>query len=186
MDDNLRKINLNSVNKENTQTIPDKQNQPNNNKIETPMPSSSQSNLVVKLALYLIVAGLGAATGYFIHNLTSPGGTISQGQIKSSVPETGLKVGDIIGAADEKTFKDKATGVLEQGGIDGEGSHKLLRPGGISQTVYLTSSVVDLDEFTGTKVTVWGETFAAQKAGWLMDVGRVKVEELNATPPTLP
>jgi hypothetical protein len=32
-------------------------------------------------------------------------------------------------------------------------------------------------------VKVWGETFKGQKAGWLMDVGRVKVMEVNAQPP---
>jgi len=67
--------------------------------------------------------------------------------------------------------------MLEQGGIEGEGSHKLTREGGESQTLYLTSTVVDLEQFVGRKVQVWGETFAAQKAGWLMDVGRVKVLE---------
>jgi hypothetical protein len=37
--------------------------------------------------------------------------------------------------------------------------------------------------FVGHKITVWGETFSAQKAGWLMDVGRVQIIELNAKPP---
>jgi hypothetical protein len=37
--------------------------------------------------------------------------------------------------------------------------------------------LVDLDRFVNHKVTVWGETFAAQKVGWLMDVGAVKVLE---------
>lgn len=101
----------------------------------------------------------------------------------SEVTKSGLKAGDIIGSADEKTFRDNATGVIEAGGIDGEGSHKLLREGGPSQTAYLTSSVVDLDEFVDHKVEVWGETFAAQQAGWLMDIGRVKVLELNAPKP---
>ena len=66
-------------------------------------------------------------------------------------------------------------GNLESGGINGEGTHKLIRPGGDSQTVYLTSSVLDLNQFVGKKVKVWGQTFSAKKAGWLMDVGRVEV-----------
>jgi len=65
--------------------------------------------------------------------------------------------------------------VIEKNGFDGEGTHKLLREGGESQTAYLTSSVLDLDLFVGHKVEIWGETFAAQKAGWLLDVGAVKV-----------
>jgi len=79
------------------------------------------------------------------------------------------------GIVDKKTFKDKAEGVLKEGGIDGEGNFHLERPGGVSQNVYLTSSTVDLSQFIGKKVRVWGETFAAEKAGWLMDVGFVEI-----------
>lgn len=147
---------------------------------------TSSSGFPQKIIFFLIIVGLGIGSGYLLNSRSgSTGSTLigGNGQIKSSVPSSGLKVGDVIGNADEKTFKDQSTGFLEEGGISGEGSHHLLREGGASQTVYLTSSVVDLDEFVGHKVTVWGETFSAQKAGWLMDVGRVKVEELNATPP---
>jgi hypothetical protein len=59
--------------------------------------------------------------------------------------------------------------------MDGEGQFHLVRPGGDSQNVYLTSSTVDLSEFIGRKVTIWGQTQKAQKVGWLMDVGGVKV-----------
>jgi len=103
--------------------------------------------------------------------------------LNTTAPSDGLKVGDVIGVNDTKTFKDEVKGVLDKGGFNGEGSHKLLRPGGASQTVYLTSSVVDLDEFVGHEVTINGQTFSGQKVGWLMDVGRVKVEKLNAPLP---
>lgn len=83
----------------------------------------------------------------------------------------------VIGTRDKETFRDSAEGILEVGGINGEGTHKLIRPGGESQTVYLTSSVVDLNQFVGKKVRVWGETFAAQKAGWLMDIGLIELFE---------
>ncbi len=85
--------------------------------------------------------------------------------------------GQTVGVKDQKAYKDSAEGELQEGGINGEGTHKLVRPGGPSQTVYLTSSNLDLNQFIGKKVRVWGETFSAQKAGWLMDVG--KVETLN-------
>jgi len=81
------------------------------------------------------------------------------------------------GISDESTFKDTAEGKLESGGIDGEGTHHLERPGGISQNVYITSSNVDLQKFVGRKVKVDGKTFAAEKAGWLMDVGQLEVLE---------
>lgn len=79
------------------------------------------------------------------------------------------------GIADKKTFKDKAEGVLKEGGIDGEGNFHLERPGGESQNVYLTSTTVDLSLYLDKKIRVWGETFQAEKAGWLMDVGLVEL-----------
>ena len=81
------------------------------------------------------------------------------------------------GVNDQKTFKDSAEGILREGGIDGEGNFHLERPGGISQNAYLTSSTVDLSNYIGKKVKVWGQTFSGQKAGWLMDVGRVEIEK---------
>lgn len=99
-------------------------------------------------------------------------------KIKSSKSETGIS-SDVaektVGIADKETFKDKAEGTLKEGGIDGEGSFHLVRPGGTSQNVYLTSTTVDLSQYIGKKVRVWGETFAAEKAGWLMDVGLVEI-----------
>lgn len=86
-----------------------------------------------------------------------------------------IKKGDVFGSQNETIFKDSAFGYLQAGGLEGEGSHALLRIGGKNQTVYLTSSVTDLNMFVGMEVKVWGETFKGQKAGWLMDVGRVEV-----------
>lgn len=103
--------------------------------------------------------------------------------IQADIPQSGVAVGDIYGSADEKAFKDPATGVLDKGGFNGEGTHKLVRAGGVSQTVYLTSSTIDLDLLIGHQVTIWGETFKGQKVGWLMDVGRAKVEALNVPLP---
>jgi len=79
------------------------------------------------------------------------------------------------GIADKKTFKDFAEGLLKEGGIDGEGNFHLSRAGGVSQNVYLTSTTVDLSLYVGKKVKVMGETFQAEKAGWLMDVGYVEI-----------
>jgi hypothetical protein len=149
-------------------------------------PETTSNSFLPKIIFIVLVIILGTGTGYLINHFVTPNSTSllkANSDIKTTIPASGIKVGDVIGNPDEKIFKDHSTGVLEQGGIDGEGSHKLLREGGASQTVYLISSVVDLDEFVGAKITVWGETFAAQKAGWLMDVGRIKVEELNVTPP---
>ena len=120
----------------------------------------------------LVLAG--TVTGWLLSGnkakLGSPlGGLNAAPGAKSGTQEAGL--------ADESTFKDSAEGLLEEGGVNGEGTHRLVREGGISQTVYLTSTVIDLQSFVGKKVTVWGQTITAKKAGWLMDVGKIRVTE---------
>jgi len=76
-----------------------------------------------------------------------------------------------------KTFADSAVGVIKSGGVNGEGTHTLERPGGVTQNAALTSSVVDLDLFVGKQVEVKGETNKSNKAAWLMDVGSIKITE---------
>lgn len=96
-------------------------------------------------------------------------------QSSTSQQSAGTKTEKSAGIADKKNFKDKAEGILKEGGADGEGNSHLERPGGESQNVYLTSSTVDLSQYVGKKVRVWGETFSGEKAGWLMDVGLVEL-----------
>lgn len=81
------------------------------------------------------------------------------------------------GLLDPKIKYDNATGTLVAGGIENEGTHHLEREGGPSKSVYLTSSVIDLQNFVGKKVEIWGETIASKKAGWLMDVAKIQVSE---------
>ena len=120
----------------------------------------------------LLVILLGVGTGWAL----SGAKTASSEPTSAGAPgaETGPKEA---GIADEATFRDSAEGVLEDGGIDGEGTHHLVREGGPSKYVYLTSTVIDLEAFVGKTVTIWGETISAQTAGWLMDVGKIKVSE---------
>lgn len=132
--------------------------------------SSSKTMPFVIIGAVAIIA-IGVAIGYVLANRPM-GATLSAvtgGKIVQSKK--------VIGSLDEKEFPDTTEGQLEKGGINGEGTHKLIREGGPSQTAYLTSSVIDLDQFVGKKVKVWGKTFAAQKAGWLMDVGRLEILE---------
>ena len=132
-----------------------------------------KKNLLLIGGIVVLVLG-GVTTGWFLSgkkaSLGSPiGGSVAAPGAKSGTEEAGL--------ADESTFSDSAEGLLEEGGISGEGTHHLTREGGISQTVYLTSTVIDLESFAGKKVMVWGQTISAKKAGWLMDVGKIRVIE---------
>jgi hypothetical protein len=131
--------------------------------------------LVPSLVILAIVVA-GAITGYF---LSKRGGLVSgPTESKQLIGGAELIQGPKeVGIKDESAFKDTSQGKIEINDNKEiiEGSHKLLRPGGPSQTAYLTSSVLDLNQFLGKCVQIWGETFAGQKAGWLMDVGRIKV-----------
>ncbi len=119
--------------------------------------------------VYAVLIVLGIATGYLLSKNSQ---LVGDGSGNTNIFG---KTDQTIGSTDTKTFKDSAEGTLEKGGINGEGTHKLIRQGGESQTAYLVSSSVDLDVFVGKKVKVWGETFAAKKAAWLMDVGKVEL-----------
>ena len=139
------------------------------NKLESPSASFFTSKLIIVL---VIVAGLGIASGYLLSKKGTTG--LGSGTNISSVNSSSSGK-NAVGSSDTKTFKDTATGIMKAGGIDGEGAYHLVRPGGESQNVYLTSSIVDLSTFIDKKVKVWGETQSAKHAGWLMDVGRVEV-----------
>ena len=127
-----------------------------------------------KLFIILIATVIfGVMTGYVFSGKKYSSNTLTSESITSSE----ISKGTVVGSNDTKTFKDTAVGSLKGGGINGEGQFHLVRPGGESQNVYLTSSSIDLSKFIGKKIKVWGETQKAQYAGWLMDAGRVEVAE---------
>lgn len=131
-------------------------------------PSSIKSSLYLGVISILIVAA-GLFTGWLISGKSA--------KVENTPVAEGITVTqNEAGVKDESVFSGEAPiGILESGGIDGEGTHHLVRDGGPSKYVYLTSSVVDLESFVGKKVQIWGETIAPKKAGWLMDVGKIKV-----------
>ena len=130
------------------------------------------SGLAVVLVLLVMIA-LGIGVGYGASFFSAQTGTnIIPAALNPNAPVKGKMYGN----GDISVFKDTAEGILKNGGIDGDGQYHLVRPGGASQYVYLTSSVVDLSQFINQKIKVWGQTQKAQHAGWLMDVGRVEVE----------
>lgn len=121
--------------------------------------------------LTVVIASLvlGLLTGYILstknNSKTSP---LAVGSAKSAGQDT-------------QTFKDFAQGLIKAKPEPSdpseyvEGTHILIRDGAVP--VALTSSVVDLSQYEGKKVKVFGETQKALKEGWLMDVG--KVEEIK-------
>jgi len=164
-----------------TPSIPPTTNQLNTGK--TKMKQSKKGGIWLSFILFLVIIIAGIGTGYALTQITGKGGG---GDTKTTAVPTdpnAVKENKTYGEANPTTFPDTVTGVLVKGGIEGEGSHHLLRVGGPTKNVYLTSSVLDLDTFVNSEVEVRGQTFNAQKAGWLMDVGSVKVIKLNAEKP---
>jgi len=132
---------------------------------------SMNKKIFIVLFGAILLGGLSGVIGASIGGKTASSDSVG-GEV--TVEEAAEK-GAIIGSQEEGKFTDEAEGLLKEGGVDGEGAFHLERPGGDSQNVYLTSSVIDLSVYVGKKVKVWGETNAAKKAGWLMDVGRLQI-----------
>ncbi len=124
-----------------------------------------------KLLLTVVIVSvvLGTLTGYILANKS--GGLATSGL---GIPAKNAQ-------SDTRTFRDFAEGVIKvkpepsDPESYNEGTHLLQRQGAVP--VALTSSVVDLSQYEGKKVKVFGETQKALKEGWLMDVG--KVEEIR-------
>lgn len=136
--------------------------------------SAKKSPSAIKVLVILVVMGaLGVGSGYALASFSGGSGS---SMLPAGLNPNGVQKGQTFGSTDTSSFKDTAEGLLRVGGIEDEGQFHLERPGGDSQNVYLTSSTVDLTKFVGRKVKVWGATQTAQKAGWLMDVGKVEVE----------
>jgi len=132
---------------------------------------TKQTKLIIG-GVFVLMIVLGVLTGYMISGKkpsTSSSSTASAGPTATGK--------NVFGSADSKTFTDSATGTVEKDGISGEGTHKLVRDGGPSQTACLVSSVLDLDQFVGKKVKVTSKTMDAKKCPWFMDVGRIEVLE---------
>lgn len=123
------------------------------------------------ISVVVVLAGIG--TGYLFSGVDKSTGSSTGNASGKSVVASDKEAG----AKDESKFSTTTDGELTEGGIGGEGNFHLIRGSGPSQYAYLTSSSVDLAPFVGKKVQIWGETMSGKKAGWLIDVGKIKVVE---------
>ena len=133
--------------------------------------SASKINKVIPLILILLIIAAGAISGLFLSS------TGKKDESKSAVSEQEELTPEVQQSFNQ-TFRDEAEGKIEKNDeLDkyAQGTHKLIRPGGEAQTAYITSTVLDLDEYVGKNVKVFGETFGSSQVGWLMDVGKVEV-----------
>ncbi len=148
--------------------------------LEVEQKSTSDMSLRSMFILFLLVIVAGITSGFAVNYFTKSGVTIGGGadsSKKATAEASTEKCKDIMTADEKKTFKDDAEGTLKDGGHEsGEGSFHLERnKKDDSQTAYLTSDSVDLSPYVGKKVRIYGETFASQNVGWLINVGCVEL-----------
>jgi hypothetical protein len=156
------------------------------------IPNLSQTNSnpakvkTLSLPIIIIILILAVTSGFFISRFfpkgnsstlnSDIGGKNTAASTDSITNSEQLVVGKLYGNT-SKDFSDKAQGKVQKGNINGVGTHILVREGGDSQRVSLTSSTVDLDLFADRKVEVKGQTNNSNKTGWLLDVGSIKILE---------
>ena len=143
--------------------------------ITTPLRAVPKRPSLAKLlpiVIVVVLVGAGIFTGLIISSrnksadIASRGATIEE---KNLTPEQKESF--------QQVTRDSAEGIIEKNDKfeeTAQGQWKLIREGGESQTAYLTSSFLDLDEYVGKKVKVYGETLGTDKVAWLMDVARVE------------
>lgn len=136
---------------------------PAHQKVVHKLPESNTKMKSIIIGLIVIAAGVG--TGYLLAGAKAENG--------GPTPTSNVAKNEDV-KVNEEVFSDKATGTLHEGGIEGEGTHYLDTGAGEEKYVYLLSTVLDLDSFVGKKVEIQGQTLAAEHAGWLMDVGKIK------------
>lgn len=129
---------------------------------------SKETMVMVAGSLLVVIAGV--IVGWMLagREVGSSGLTqTTQEDVKMAKGEAGV--------GSESDYSSEAEGLLVEGGIEGEGTHHLERDGGPSKYVYLNSAVIDLQNYVGKKVKVWGNTVSGLHAPWLIDVGKLSV-----------
>lgn len=153
------------------------QPQPASNSPLNKLPQSDKNKLVQKVLPILavvIVIFAGVGTGKLLSSAT--GGSKSPNS-SAELDKQGSEVKKEAGLSETEGLEGPEEGVLKIGDIEGEGTHYLDRNAGEEKYIYMTSSVINLDNYADKKVQIWGETLAAKHAPWLMDVVRIKIIE---------
>ena len=138
------------------------------------VPDKTILSKILPYFVVVVIVALGIGTGLVASSVQK---TKAQDKQAKSIAEEELSPQQQESFA--QTFRDEAEGIIEKNDdfdTYAQGPWKLIRTGGESQTAYLTSSVMDLDEYIGKKVKVYGETFGSGQVSWLMDVGKVEVQ----------
>jgi hypothetical protein len=135
--------------------------------------NKKQKTSIIYGAIGILVILAGVGTGW----LLSGGLKAKSSSVASGANDVSESSGGDVSEAGEIVSDQvqEAEGELKEGGFEGEGTHTLDRGLGEEKNVTLFSTSLNLDNFVGKKVHVWGETVSSAKASWLMDVNKIKV-----------
>ena len=120
---------------ENNTKIPEDKNKKGIVKEMSIKKTPSTKNIAINISVSLLVVIVGIFSGWGLSQVVSKQSSQTPEE-QAMVNEEEIKPGDIYGQ-ETNGFRDSAEGVLLKGGIEGEGSHRILRPGGETQTVYI-------------------------------------------------
>ena len=128
---------------------------------KTAKSTSPQKNNSPSLKIVFLMLFIASVLGFIASRVFPTTGKSSSSIALLSSGETALSTEDIKDKSElevgklygntSANFKDSATGTIEVGAVNGVGTHILVRPGGDSQRVSLTSSAVDLDLFVNRR-----------------------------------
>src|SRR3972149_10586545 len=126
-------------------------------------PKQAKFAKILPYFIVVVIVALGIGTGLVASSVQK---AKAQNQQAKSIEEEELSPQQQESFA--QTFRDEAEGTVEKNDdLDkyAQGTHKLLRSGGESQTAYLTSSVLALDEYFCRKENGFGATFGSSPVG---------------------
>ena len=166
----MEEIKFSQGSQQNTNQVDSKQAQNTPKNSLRAVPAKARLSKFIPIIIIVLIVGAGIFSGLVISSRSK----------SAKIASSAFNEQNLTPAAKQsfaQTFRDQAEGTVEKNDQDkyAQGTHKLIRTGGESQTAYLTSSVLDLDQYVGKKVKVYGETFGSSQVGWLMDVGKVDV-----------
>src|SRR5487761_1861897 len=83
----------------------------------------NSSNIFTAIIVLVIAAALGIGAGFLLSHSIGTKTTVQSGSVNGS----NAAAGTIIGSQDTSAFKDTTQGVLQNGGVSGEGQYHLVR-----------------------------------------------------------
>lgn len=131
-------------------------------------PKAKNSIIYGVMGIVVVLAGVG--TGYLLSGGINANEIAQDETLKTDLKGEAQEAGEV-----KSEDVQEVVGTLVEGGVEGEGTHTLDRGLGPQKNVTLFSTSLNLDNFVGKKVTVWGETVSSENSSWLMDVNKIKV-----------